>query len=320
MKIRSLFFLSAFFVGVCCLTSCEEGTTNENADELASIYWNKSAAFQLHLKGKVKTMVTDDSITTTTFNQSGNIISYISNVDNQENQKLITYSNGKLTREIYSWSMGAGINADTTSYTYGTFGKYLPITENSGTEMHLVRNIAGINGNMKSTRFVASGDSIWMISSYSRQNMNMIYAQEENADTTSLTFNGGLFPVTMRSKYIQCSFTYASDGRVLTSEVVYSGLSSTVTTFKSDCDYLLPISVEYKQGGEIFSAITYSYNENGDIIGKVGAGLDEEYSDYVYDAKGNWISRSYRSKVDSAVLSEIWNDKVTQPRHFTYWE
>jgi len=316
MKIRTLYFLSALFVGACCMTSCEDGTTDGNTDDLESIYWNKSAAFQMQLKGNVRTMVTNDTTMTTSFNQSGNYTSVITADGGDETQRLYTYANGRLMNEIYSWSWGEGRNADTTSITYGTSGKYLPIFAYNLMEMRLFKNIASVSSNYNTTRFEVSGDSMLMISSYSHQYMNASYVQMENADTTSFTFNGGLFPVTIRGYNSMYNITYASDGRFLTAEESYYGLSSTVTTFKSDSEYLLPLTVDYNQNGETFSTITYTYNENDDIISKVGENYTEEYSDYVYDAKGNWTSRSFRNKYEGAA----WSSSVTQTRQFTYWD
>ncbi len=315
MKIKSLYLLCALFVGVCCMTSCEEDS-GENTDELATIYWNKSAAFQMQLKGKVKTMVAD-SITTTSFNKSGTITSIITDDDGDVSSYLYTYSSGRLTREIYSWSWDGHTNSDTTDYTYGTSGKYLPISANNVIQMRLFRNIASLNTDYYTTRFEASGDSVLMISSHSNDYGIMNYTPMEHVDTTSFTFNGGLFPVTIRRNNSLCNLTYASDGRFLTAEEEYFGLSSMVVTFKSDnTEYLLPLSVEYKQAGATYATETYTYNENDDIISKDGQFYDEEYSDYIYDSKGNWISRGYRGK---GTMGD-WSAKITQTRQFTYWE
>lgn len=318
MKIKSLFFMSALCLGVFCLTSCEEGTNGEDGGDLESIYWNKSAAFQMQLKGKVKTVVVD-TITTISFNESGNIISEITDNNGFINKNLLTYSNGRLVRNIYSSGYGEHGYSDTTNITYGTWGKYLPTNSNDAIDMKLIRNVAGIKSNHSSTRFVSSGDSILMITSNENLYNSKRKAEMGYADTTSLTFNGGLYPVSMKRGNRVCTITYASDGRFLTIDDKYVDFyqtNSTVTTFKSDSKYLLPVSIVRKQGNEAYSTETYEFNENDDIISKDGQSYDEEYSDYVYDAKGNWTSRNYRSKESAGE----WSPKRKQTRTITYWD
>lgn len=312
MKFKSLYVLSALFLGACCLTSCEEGT-GENTDDLASVYWNKSAAFQMHLKGKVKVLVVGDSTESYTFNQSGNLVS---TVYGQKETDYI-YSSGRLTKVIGTWNWYTEQTSDTTLYTYATSGKYLPSMSFEVAQAGLIRNIASINAGIYLNRFVARGDSMLMLSSFQERYItNQIV---EQTDTTSLTFNGGLYPVTMRSKNGVIHLTYASDGRFLTVEELshdFYQSYSIVTTFKSTSDYLLPESVVRKRGNEIYNSKTFTYNDNEDVVLIANLDFDEEYSDYVYDANGNWISRSYRHKTRTTE----WSEKVTETREITYWD
>lgn len=60
---------------------------------------------------------------------------------------------------------------------------------------------------------------------------------------------------------------------------------------------------------------TYSYNQQGDLVSEVYSdGYQQAYSDYVYDAHGNWISRNYSYK-----NGEQWTAPVAQTRTITYY-
>lgn len=312
MKLRSLYFLSALFVGACCMTSCEDGT-GENTDDLETIYWNKSAAFQMQLKGKVNSVVVDDSLETYVFNQAGNLTS---STDTYSATEYI-YSSGRLIRQITTHTYGGETsNKDTMNFTFGTSGKYLPLIMES--EMvGLFKNLASIKYPWNSTTtFTASGDSMLMLSSQAQHNTMMGEYMNLPDTTGSITFNGGLFPVTIRTNYGLTSITYAADGRFLTIQE-NSFFRSKLTTYKSNSNYMLPVSVvgqyEYE---ETPSTTTYTYNDKEDLIYVDGSSTDEEYSDYVYDSKGNWTSRSYRTKYGQ----DSWSNKETETRVITYWE
>jgi len=209
--------------------------------------------------------------------------------------------------------------SDTINYTYGTSGKYFPLSYTEVDEMGLFKGVqtmglyknrASISSISTNKRFVECGDSTLMITISS-----FIYA---TADTSILTYNGGLFPLTIRGKSKVTNFTYATDGRFLTVEDVNS-YRSMVTTFKSNSNYLLPISIVTLSGVGMRDTTTriYSYNENEDLITIVNSLTQSEYGDYVYDAKGNWTSRSARGKV---ITADVWNAKRFETRQLTYWE
>lgn len=307
MKFRSLYFLSALFLSASCLTSCEEGT-GENTDELETIYWNKSAAFQMQLKGKVKTVVVDDSLESYVFNQTGNITSM---TDEYAATEYI-YSNGRLTRQISTYSSGY---KDTMDYTFNVSGKYLPLImyeEVAG----LYKNLASIKYPWNSTTtFTASGDSVLIISTHAQHHTMMDDYMSFSDTTGSITFNGGLFPATIRNYEGLTTFTYAADGRFLTEQKT-TFYNSILTTYKTNSSYLLPVSeVVESEYSETPSTTTYTYNDNEDLIRVVNGETIEEYDDYVYDSKGNWTSRSYKSKE-----GETWSDEVTETRVITYWD
>jgi len=316
MKIRFLFFLSALFVGACCLTSCEEGATDENTDELASIYWNKSAAFQMQLKGKVKTLYLEDSTAIVNFNESGNLISDVS----FEEVTHYNYSNGRLTSIINRSIWDDQSYMDTTTFTYGASGKYVPMDQEvlGG----LYRNLASFHDRIRSTSFVQSGDSMLMILSHEGHYTAMNRTPMAMQDTAVLKYNGGVFPVSLRRGIRMTSMTYATDGRFLTVDDVYNygegQLYSYLTTYMSDSEYLLPISRVDKENGQTTSTTTYTYNENGDQLTYVNSDYEVEYRDYQYDSNGNWISRKHRSRY-TYVENPTWSDDLIQTRSFTYW-
>ncbi len=315
MKFKSLYFLSALFVSACCLTSCEEGT-GENTDELETIFWNKSAAFQMQLKGKVKTLAIDTT-EEFSFDQSGNLES---SVYMQHETTTYTYSSGRLTRMITVSDWGYNeIFADTTDVTYGTSGKYLPVYTYDLLDNGLFKNLASHSSGNSTTIYEMSGDSMLMIYTQMENHYDYAinYTQSMYADTTSLTFNGGAFPVTIRSNYSVTNVTYAPDGRFLTIEELFRFHGgSTLTTFKSNSNYIIPISIERVYGTEDPEITTYTYNDKEDLTYEDGYYYDYEYSDYVYDANDNWISRSRRVKN----REDVWTDKVTETRVITYWD
>lgn len=309
MKNSFLYLLCAVFVGACFMTSCEEGT-GENTDDLATIYWNKSDAFRMQLKGKVKTMYDGDSIDAYTFNQDGNITQYS---NNGWVVSSFTYTNGRLTRKIGYSHFYEEVYQDTTDYAYGTSGKYMPLDLEEVIEGGLFRNIASFTTKFGVNSFVTSGDSLLLIRSYGQE----LRGGYVFADTIgSLTFNGGLLPLTIRNEGGLTTFTYAEDGRFLTvQETMYD--YSRQTTYKSNSNYMLPISrVILQQDYGVPTTTTYSYNDNEDLIAVECLNQGKEFSDYVYDSNGNWISRNFRYKYGEGV----WSEKYPDTRSFTYWE
>ncbi len=316
MKFKSFFYVSALFVSACCMTSCEEGT-DDNNDELASIYWNKSAAFQMQLKGNVDSLITEDGFIYT-FNQSGNITKCIG----QNYLTEFEYSNGRLIREINTTqTWGDEIQKDTNSYTYGTSGKYLPLFENI--ESGLYRNIAGYKTRFRKANYVQRGDSMLMIISYEDHYNITNRIEREAPDTASLTFNSGSLPVTLRTPYSTYNMTYASDGRFLTIEEVsdnfYDGEMIDLTTFKSNSNYLLPISRVRTLNNQSVTIRAYTYNEYDDVLTEEAVDYQIRYSDYQYDSKGNWISRHRESRYTFSDNPD-WTDDGTQTRTITYRE
>lgn len=316
MKIKSLFFLSALFVGsVCCLTSCDDGSGDGSGDGSTgdeSIYWNKSMAFQMQLKGNVKTLVLDDSMEVYTFNQTGNVDSYV-----YENQLyLYTYINGRLTRLVRTTKSGMMQDSynDTTLFTYGSLGKYVPVYLDGMEGEVLFKNLASVKRSYNTVNYVLKGDSVLMLTNHTYN-----VASKRNimgyVDTTRLIYNGGSFPLIMKSRHGLINLTYASDGRFITFNNVGEYFTS-MTTYKPNSDYLLPLSDVTGYQGQTPETYNYTYDEKDEVIAIDGTDKDEEYSDYVYDNKNNWISRKYRYTYDGT----IWSEKETETRLITYWE
>jgi hypothetical protein len=140
-------------------------------------------------------------------------------------------------------------------------------------------------------------------------------------DTTNLRFSGD-FPVSISSDMFYSRFTYAPDGRFLTAvegHVGHMDYSSYSTTTYDPVNQAMLVNkivhTNINMGDETSYEGNYTYNDHDDQIGYIEGAYQEEYSDYVYDAQGNWTERKYRY-----LNGDDWTSKVTQTRQLTYWD
>lgn len=262
----------------------------------------------MQLKGKVKTLIAEDTTVATSFDQSGNIV-YIRKEDGTDDEKTFIYLNGVLIKEIHAYNLGIDRDTFITSYSYGTSGRYVPMTNYNVIEAGLYCNLTGFGIYDNTQHYETKGDSVLMI-----------FSNGIRDDTSAIfTFNGGLFPVTMDTRYGLTTFTYAEDGRFLTQTEVLDyryELVTRITAFKSNSKYLLPVSRTVIIGNGTPDIKQYTYNKYEDLI---RVGYEKQYRlyfDYEYDSKGNWISRCY---CDVYPLEEP-TEPIKETRRITYWD
>lgn len=321
MNFKSLYCVSVLFLGVCFMTSCDDETIDGNGDFNggSSYYWDRSDAYKSQLKGNVKTVIVDDSAEIHIYNRSGVLLT--STTKGEYGYEIVVHerSNGQLIRTISNWysnnQSNEDFSADTVTFSFNTSGKYVPRYPDGLDHENLIKNLSTFGGDWHTTRFVTSGDSMFMLREYH----NMQDITSYTVDTMcSIRFVGAL-PVVFTSRHGVTTVTYAEDGRYITIDEIYPySESRTITRFKEESDYLLMTAMEFYYDGEALPRRTVlcTYNENDDLIGQETSNFEEEYFDYEYDDKNNWINRTYRYKYD---YEEDWTVE-TQTRTITYWE
>lgn len=316
MKRHPLFLAFTLLLAAGLFTACEENGNTDDPDNGTGTYWTKSAAFRMQLKGKVKTLV-DDSTATYTFDEKGNLLTVRDEWENgYEEETYIYNATGKVLEHRNVSHSQFNSYGDTTKVFYGTMDKYFPLSGYHIEEGGLYYNLERLEMSNGTTRYVASGDSVLMINTYSYS-----YGEESQtqSDTIGLAYNGGKYPVRLNGRYMWGRYTYAADGRFLTAEWGHAGhvgySSSVKRTFKGEGPYQQAIMEERFENGVKYSEMTLTYNEHSDPTGSIDGEYQVEYANYVYDAQGNWTERTFRYKNGPA-----WTTAVKQTRQITYWD
>ncbi len=304
--IPALIVLSFGLFYSCNTEETEGGPTN---------YWDSNALTKLKLRGAVHTMTENDVVTT--FNSDGNVTSIILTHPDQTNETTYLYENGKLVSETTTISTSNNISlrssSTQTNYEYENVGKYVPNISN----FDLVPALSAIITENNRVDCDFHGANLWMV--YSSNGTPF--------DTIVVEYSGNL-PSNFSSDNMYCNnITYASNGMFLSYNSGNTGPnyhSDALCTFVPSDTFLIGerIVMNSTYGSETTNKTTnYSYNEHLDlteeatvITGSQTAESTFQWTDYVYDSAGNWISRIYHYSTGEANLSEY-----TQTRSFTYY-
>jgi len=314
MKRYPLFFVCTFLLAAGLFTACEETGTTDDPDNGSGNYWTKSYAFHMQLKGKVKTLIID-STQTLNFDEKGNLLTKRDEWENGYSLETYIYNaSGKIVEQRQVTVSQYENYGDTMTVSYGNHGKYVPLSPYHIEMEGLFYNLGRMEGSDNTIRYVVSGDSLLMISSYTFTNAGETVTE---SDTVGLGFDGGSYPVRLNTDFMWGRYSYAADGRFLTAESGHGGHGSSWTkrTFNADGPYQQLVKEEYYYDGALYSETTNTFNEHGDQTGSVSGSYQEEYTGYVYDAQGNWTERMYRYKNGAE-----WTTPVKETQQITYWD
>ncbi len=305
MNKHALLFM-ATFMALFLFVSCDTGDTGSGTD---TSYWYSNALTRMNLKGSVKTIM-DESNVLYSFNLDGNIASeYDTNLGDST---VYQYQNGLLV----SQSLTSNQLTQTTTYAYENAGKFVPVDR---FHLHIGGLIPGLSS--MESRFVKK-DYV-----FDGNNLNMIsyekYGEEWIPSDTAIITYSGAYPasyvgqwdffegISMQANGMFSTYSEGSYGEGSRTTRVYhfvsingaQRMSSSTETMMQNNFQRSPITT------------TYSYNQQGDLVSEVYSdGYQQAYSDYVYDAHGNWISRNYSYK-----NGEQWTAPVAQTRTITYY-
>lgn len=340
-KISLKHLLRMGFAAVCLMsmTSCE--TTDDNGDGdgdgTSSNYWESNALRRMQLRGNVKTLV--EGNWTVQFNDKGNMVSKIENSEWGVIEDTYTYdSNGRLTSQTsingHSQVFGPRFlsrnlktadtqqptlrradEAVTTTYTYGTHGKYVPIFAFHLLETGLYPNLTAITRtNGTSIEYKFEGDSLLMVNTY----VNTYEDGTESEKDTTVFHYEGKYPTRSQTEWsFMKDLTYFADGRFATYTEGHQGpgnYSARVYSMMENSPYILTETITYYDNVlERSDTATFTYNEHGDVISMVEGEYQEEYT-YTYDDQNNWIVCTKRYK-----NGPEWTEVNTIERTITYY-
>lgn len=299
--------LIAFSLGL--FSSCDTGTTNDPEDSGAN-YWNSNTLTRMQLLGSVRTVVQDEDgfQATYNFNSDGNITS--KSVVGRYTTSY-TYQDGKLISET--------MQSTTTNYEYSNVGKFVPIDNYDLYDKGLVPALSAIIKGTERTDYVFSGS-------------NLLIIHKNNgvpSDTTTFQYSGnypsGQSMVTPWHTNT-LTMTFASNGMFKTYSSIMTGQSfeeTSVITFKTDDTYQLEdtwVRTNTFNSETSTSTVNNTYNVKKFLTEKVsdtnGVIYDgTRYTDYVYDDKGNWVSR----KISLYSNNQTWIENKTETRTITYY-
>jgi len=317
---KSLLNVAAFALSLFLYASC---TTDDNHVGNVSNYWTANSLVHDQLSGAVRTVTTNSGLTVTTYNADGNKVSTVTSGTGFSNSVTYNYENGKLVSEIASTQNSEEVSkrAATTSiiyYEYENGDKYIPSRSNHFAEEGLMQGLSAVIQDDSRNDFTFHGNDLWMV--FTETN-----GSEITRDTVVVPYDGN-YPASLTTDWNYCKdMTYASNGMFLNYTEGFYGATyddAYVYTFLAHDTYMLPSKVvETYQNSASGSLVTlvyttnYTYNDRMDITSQISDTYTQEYSDYVYDAQGNWVSRNYRYKY----LLEAWSDYTTETRAITYW-
>ncbi|MDD5185135.1 MAG: hypothetical protein PHS84_07740 [Paludibacter sp.] len=309
---KSTIFIAGFIFLGFLLSSCDPST---NIDNSITNYWERNALTRLQLKGKVKTLTTDNGSRTTQFNETGFITS-ITNTDGvYSSVATYTYTaNGQLSTIVtVNINPTSGNATSTQNFEYDTHGKYIP-----GSVMHMYET--GLTPNLKAqisewgrTDYVFNGDNLLIISTSQS-------AVGVTKDTAIVKFSGKYPAGSTTDWSFAKDITYADNGMFLTYTEGFHGpeyTNSRIYKYKADDEFLLLESVNYIDvyGTQTTTSTqTFTYNDHKNLIKKVDGEGVQDYSDYVYDAQGNWTSRTYSYQYPGSQTTSS-----TETRTIVYW-
>ena len=304
MKTKLLWVL--FIVTAIVFSGCEPTDVNTDFKN----YWSSNSLVRLKLRGKVKSVQTEDR--RIEFNEKGFMTSDSYTSDNYSTSTVYNYdSDGKLLSTTSTNKNGAVTSTDTRNYAYDNHGRYVV---NSGFHLHesgLTPNLKSITGDGFKTEYVFSGDNLLVINTY-----------DSEKDTLIVKYDGK-YPVSSSTSWsFMKDMEFASNGMFTKYSEGFMGqgyITTRIHTFEKDDEYQLLKSVrnENLNGEELTVSIrTITYNDKKDVLTDVEEEYEQVYFDYIYDDKDNWTSRKYKYKNGA---ESAWSDVITESRTITYW-
>jgi len=283
-------------------------------------YWDSNALTKMKLRGAVHTMT--ENATVFTFNSDGNVISQITTLPDNTFGTTYNYENGKLVSETFtnSASNKTPLRSESfhTTYEYENVGKYIPNGVINLFERGLVRGLSAIIKDESRVDIDIHGSNLWMVNTY----------QGIPSDTTIVEYSGNL-PSNISSYSSYCNnLNYASNGMFLSYSNGHTG-----SNFSNDYSYTFVPSDTFLIVDRIVNTSTYgtqtslkttdyTYNDHLEmteeasvITGFESAQWKYQWTDYVYDSAGNWITRKFRSSTGATT----WSEYTTETRSFTYY-
>jgi hypothetical protein len=313
--------LILFLMFVCpvlfsCKTSDSEG---DDGSGTTDSYWKSSSLVRMNLNGKVKTLIEDEH--TYRFDEDGNLTSE-SYVNGYSGYSIYNeYQNGELisqTRKTPTLALTLGDSVtETTYFEYDNSGKYIPLSPIQVSENGLVPDLSAKYDATDRSDYTFHGSDLWIVTS------TMQSAVWVSNDTSIVRYSMN-YPFSFTGD--ERSFNdleYSSDGKILYYRENYfspDSSSSNVLRYQSLNGWMLLSSKVCKTilppADTSIVSTSLLYNENGYLLSSSSTdGAMEEYSDYVYDVKGNWTARKQRSKTGS-----LWSDLQQKIRTLEYYE
>ena len=167
MKTKLLWVL--FIVTAIVFSGCEPTDVNTDFKN----YWSSNSLVRLKLRGKVKSVQTEDR--RIEFNEKGFMTSDSYTSENYSTSTVYNYdSDGKLLSTTSTNKNGAVTSTDTRNYAYDNHGRYVV---NSGFHLHesgLTPNLKSITGDRFKTEYVFNGDNLLVINTYDSEKDTLI--------------------------------------------------------------------------------------------------------------------------------------------------
>lgn len=305
MNRHALLFM-ATFMAIVLFSSCDTG---ESGSDSNSNYWYSNSLTRMNLKGTVKS-ISDEWNAFYTFNLDGNMTSKYDLI--YGDSTVYHYENGLLV----SQSQTSNQLTQTTTYAYENAGKFVPVDQFHLHEDGLIPGLSSMESGFEKTDYVFDGNNLNMIS-YEK------YGEEWIPSDTAIITYSGAYPasyvgqwdffegISMQANGMFSTYSEGFYGEGSRTTRVYHFVSiNGAQRMSSSTETMMQNNVQRSP-----ITTTYSYNQQGDLVSDVSSeGYQEAYTDYVYDAHGNWISRNYSYK-----NGEQWTAPVAQTRTITYY-
>lgn len=322
MKIRIIsfsLFLSFLFFFISC-------GSNEPVDSLN--YWNSNTLTRNGLRGKVKTVKTDEVLSKVVeqYNQDGFVTQVFSSFTG-DSLTLDAFTsitnyyydvNGQLIKTDFNSSLGASYSE---TYEYKNTGKYVIQNPLLVVSYGLIPNLRAKISTGYKTDYIFRDNKLMLMETFGD-------IAENTTRNTEIKYNGNYPSSFTRENGTSVSMTFAGNGMFDT----YSEEShdSNFTTqykcyFKPDDKYLLIDSVvnisiadpNFIYGTSSRTIKKYTYDLNKNIISEEANGIVTVKYTYEYDLQKNWVSQTIIRK---EIGSSNWLTPQTVARDITYWE
>jgi hypothetical protein len=281
-------FVYLLFLVTGVLTSCQiEDPTNDSGD-----YWSSNYLTKNGLHGPVHTWFSSFQgyYGYAEFNRDGNPVSGYSawagyGVSDTSTWSM-EYANGKRIKYTYVPNSKRPSIKDITNYAYANVGKFIPeATSLFSGNLDLIPDLSAVYTENSSVDYTFYGSELWVVRT----------EDDLPNDTTIVQYTGN-YPSSFSNRLYECNrILYAKNGMILSYSVLCKEISTQVVyTYVIDDKYLMLDNVVTTDlRFESQSYRLYKYNSHKDLLEALSDDdWSERYSNYTYDAKGNWTSRS----------------------------